>query len=168
MKIFRQFFSVACVLLLAAFVSPRASAFQILSPEVTVSITTVTSETKVGLQRIDLQNTSGLGVRGDSVAIEVEVTNSATAIGAGRTLTVYYAFATGPDRGDSAPYTATQISTATSNQVCSLVTTGNNVSVFSLPVVYQGGRYLYVYFDHTALDAASSLSIKLRFNGMTR
>jgi len=131
-----RLFSALCFALLVAFLSPlQAAEWITLSAERTITITDVTSQTKVSLQRIDLQSTNPPFGRGDLVSIEIEVTTNATAPGSSRTLTAYYGLATGPSSGTA--YTAAQIATATSNQVLALPTTSATVAVYTLPIGYQ-------------------------------
>lgn len=134
-----------------------------LSDPIVLSITNVTSQSGVSLQEIDLQ---GIGATGyysrDKVAVEVEVLTNATAPGSSRTLTVYYALA------GKAGLTAAELATAASNQVCDLPNASATKRVYTLPVVYISGRYLYLYFDHTARDAGSTLTVTLRIIGVGR
>jgi hypothetical protein len=130
-----------------------------------LAVTTVTSETGLGLQVIDLaDNNVGVGANrlATLTSLEFEVRTGGTAPGTSRTVTAYYAFAS------IGTYTAAEMSTAAASQSLALVNSANTTRVYTLPVVYLGARYLYVWFDHSALDASASFTLIGRVNGLAQ
>jgi hypothetical protein len=161
MKPHRLFGFVLCLLSSVLCVPARADAT--LADPIVDSITTVTSQTGVNLHEVNLQGTGATGYYNrDKVAVEVKVVTNGTAPGASRTLTVYYAFA-----GDSG-LTAAQLATAASNQVLDLANASSTTRIYTLPVVYLSGKYLYLWNDHTARDASSALTVTYRIIGVGR
>jgi hypothetical protein len=144
-------------------ITPLAFAVEKLAEPITFSITDATSQTGVHLQTIDLQGAlSGTYNARDRVAVEVEVVTNGTAPGASRTLTVYYGLSA------RSSLTAAEMATAASNQVNDLPNAANTTRIYTLPVVYISGRYLYLWFDHTARDASSELTVTIKTLGVGR
>ena len=132
-----------------------------LADPISISITSVSSVTGTALQVVDLSGTGSVQYASrDKVSVEVEVVNNSTAPGASRTVTVYYGFAS------VGTYTAAQMGNNASNQVLSLANSASVTRVYTLPVVYSSGRYLYLWLDHTARDAGSTLAITVRVLGV--
>ena len=145
-----------------AFLAPARAEVSLVAP-ITISITSVDATTGTALQIVDLQ---GIGATGytskDKLAVEVSILTNDTAPGANRTVTVYYAFATAD------ALTAAQMATAASNQVLAVANSTEVTRVYTLPVVYISGRYLYLWLDHTARDASSTLTLTVRVLGVGR
>ncbi len=108
--------------------------------------------TKVLQQVIDMATIYN---RGELTGIEVEVLTGVVAPGATKNLTVSYAFGTKANRSPA------QMATAAANQVCVLPNAASSIAVYSLPINYQGARYLYVWFDQDATNAGSLVTLSL-------
>lgn len=143
--------------------APSARAEVSLVSPITISITSVDATTGTALQIVDLQDIAATGYTSkDKLAVEVSILTNATAPGANRTVTVYYAFAT------TGALTAAQMATASSNQVLAVANATTTTRVYTLPVVYISGRYLYLWLDHTARDASSTLTLTVKVLGVGR
>lgn len=142
---------------------PCARAIEPVADPISIAISSVSSLTGVSLQIVDLKSTAAAAYYDrDKLAIEVAIETNATAPGASRTVTVYYGFAI------YGGYTAAEMATAASNQVLAVANTASVKRVYTLPVVYISGRYLYLWLDHSARDASSALTLTIRVLGVGR
>lgn len=157
MKMFRFLIVAVATALLCT-----ARAAEPVSGDLVVSITSVSSLTNQALQVVDLLGIGGSKTRGDAISVELEVLTGATAPGASRNITVYFGFS------NLSTYSATEMATSVENLEIDLVNSASTKQVFSLPVVFVGGRYLYVWFDHSARDAGSTLTLTSRIAGLSR
>lgn len=148
--------------LLCVFAAPARAAVALADP-ITISITSVDATTGTALQIVDLLAEAARPYDArDKLAVEVSILTNATAPGANRTVTVYYAFA------HAGALTAAQMATAASNQVLAVANSTEVTRVYTLPVVYISGRYLYLWLDHTARDASSTLTLTVKVLGVGR
>jgi len=148
--------------LILACVLPASASIVIKDP-ITVSITSVSSVTGAYLEIVDLGDQSALNASArDKIAVEISILNNATAPGAARTVTAYYGLAS------VGTYTAAQMATAASSQVLAVENTVSVTRVYTLPVIYMSGRYLYLWFDHTARDSGSVLTLTIRVIGLSK
>lgn len=116
-------------------------------------VTTVTAETGIFLQQIDMESVYNLG---DLAAPELEILTGSVAPGAGLNLNLNYAFSSVPNR------TVAQLTPAAGTLACAIPSTGNTSKTYTAPVVYQGARYLYLWYDHDALPAGATLELTQR------
>lgn len=120
----------------------------------TLLISTITSETGILLQVVDTGKVYNLG---EIASLELEVTTNGTAPGAAKTVTMWYAFAS------KKTYTPAQLASAAST-VCALPNASATVALFNTANIPIGAQYLYVWFDHTAVDAGATLALVLKVN----
>lgn len=147
---------------LALFALP-ARAQSALADPITINITSVDATTGASLQIVDVGYYAANNLtQAEKLAVEVTILTNATAPGADRTVTVYYAFA------NAGAYTAAQMATAASNQILAVANATTTTRVYTLPVVYISGRYLYLWLDHTARDASSTLTLTVKVLGVGR
>ncbi len=95
--------------------------------------------------------------RGELVGLLIETVTKVAAPGTAQVISVFYAFANRTDR------TPAQLATAAAQYDLALDTGGVDTRcVYNLPIVYQGGRYLHVWFTSTAFtDPTSQQEIDL-------
>lgn len=154
---------ISAIILAVALFAPHARAQTSLVTPISISVTSVDATTGASLQVVDVGGyIAGITKQPDKLAVEVSVLTNATAPGANRTVTVYYAFA------DVATLTAAQAATASSNQVLAIANSITTTRVYTLPVIYISGRYLYLWLDHTARDAGSTLALTVKVIGVGR
>lgn len=154
---------VSIALIALALFPSAARAQSALADPITISITSVDATTGASLQIVDVGYYAANNLtQAEKLAVEVSILTNATAPGANRTVTVYYAFA------HTGAFTAAQMATAASNQVLAVANTASVTRVYTLPVVYISGRYLYLWLDHTARDASSTLTLTVKVLGVGR
>lgn len=90
---------------------------------------------------VDLQTVLN---RGELVGIFLETLNKVAAPGAAKDLTVYYAFSQYANRVPA------ELATAAASQACTLDNSATARRDYSLPINYQGGRYLHIWFSAPA------------------
>lgn len=109
-----------------------------LAPAVNQQILISSADALAKLQVIDTQIVYN---RGEMVGIQLGITNKILTPGSGKNLRVYYAFSTRQFN------TVAQMATAASFFDCALTDAADgNLQVYSLPLNYQGARYLYIWF----------------------
>lgn len=96
--------------------------------------------------------------RGELAGIELEVIANGVAPGSTKTLTVYYAFSSYDNRN------VDELATASDSRAITLANTASVRRSYALPIVYQGAKYLHVWFDSSALAAGAALTLELRVN----
>lgn len=99
--------------------------------------------------------------RGELAGIELEVKTGVVPPGVAQTITVWYAFSSYDNR------TPTQLATAAASFSATLPNTANTISSYSLPITYQGARFLHVWFDSSAMATGSVPVMELRINAKT-
>lgn len=157
-----KFLALSFLASIALLALPARASIVIKDP-VTVAITSVSSVTGAYLEIVDLGDQAALSASArDKIAVEISILNNATAPGAARTVTAYYALAS------VGTYTAAQMATAASSQVMAVENTASVTRVYTLPVIYMSGRYLYLWFDHTARDSGSVLTLTIRVIGLSK
>lgn len=105
------------------------------------------NQTQVKQQTIDLNTVYN---RGELVGILLEVLTKVAAPGSPKNLTVYYAFSNYENRVPA------ELDTAAANQACVLANSSGVRRTYSLPVSYQGGRYLHIWFTTDSFTNASA------------
>lgn len=121
-----------------------------------LTISTLTAETSIGLQKIALPAEYQSRVN-DFVALEVEVaTDPSVAPGSGKTLTAYAAFS-----AEDSTYTAAELKTAADSLACALQNTANVRRLYSLPLYNVSGKFLYFWFDHDAISAGLTVTVRV-------
>ncbi len=116
------------------------------------------SETGILLQVIDLATFQNIG---DVASVELEILNNGTPPTNGQTVTMWSAFSSYSTK------TAAQLLTAAASLVCQPGSGASTTSTFMAPLYYMGARFLYVWFDHTALAAGATLELTLNVNTKT-
>lgn len=118
-----------------------------------VQILIGSNQSQVQQQTIDLNSVYN---RGELVGLLLEVLTKVAAPGASKNLTVYYAFSNFQNR------VPTELATAAANQACELANSANVRRTYSLPIVYQGGRYLHIWFTTDAFtDPTAQVELDL-------
>ena len=112
-----------------------------------VQIILGSGQTQVKQQTIDLQTVYN---RGELVGILIETLNKIAAPGASKDLTVYYAFSNNENRVPD------ELATAAASQACTLANVAGARRTYSLPISYQGGRYLHIWFTTVAFTDVSA------------
>lgn len=111
-------------------------------------------ESAAHLQRIDLNSVYN---RGELVGLLLETVTKVANPGAGHTLSVFYAFSDSPNRIPEQFPTPGQLDCAVANAGV------GTVRSYGQPIVYQGGRYLYIWFTASTFgDTSAKLELDLR------
>lgn len=124
------------------------------TPKPGVQILIGSDESQVEQQVIDLNSVFN---RGELVGILIETVTKVAAPGTDMGVTVFYAFSNYSDR------TPAQLATAAAEFEMLLDTGGVGTRrTYSLPIVYQGGRYMHIWFTSDAFtDPTSQQEIDL-------
>ena len=95
--------------------------------------------------------------RGELVGILLEITTKVASPGSSQTLDVYYAFSNKENR------TPAELYYAQANQQLELAdVAAGTIRAYSLPINYQGGDYLHIWFTSSAFgDASAQLELDL-------
>jgi len=112
---------------------------------------TAAAQTGGGLREIDLFARAPFP---ENVAIGVTVTTNGTAPGSGDTVTAHYALA------DEPGLTVADLGDADATQDLTLPDAANTKRQYTLPVIVVGQRYLYLWFDNTALAGGAALNVQ--------
>lgn len=113
-----------------------------------VQILIGSNQSLVKQQTIDLNTVYN---RGELVGILLETVNKVAAPGVSKDLTVYYAFSNYENR------TPAELATAAASQACTLPNSAAETRrTYGLPISYQGGRYLHIWFSTAAFTDASA------------
>lgn len=116
---------------------------------------TATVATGAGLRMIDLFGRAPLP---EQAAIELRLVTNGTAPGATKNITAHYALSNTPN------LTVAQLGDADSEQTWELPNNANVERIYTLPIVYVGQRYLYIWFDHDALTGGAALTVSPKIN----
>jgi hypothetical protein len=125
------------------------------TPKPGVQILVGSAETQVDQQVIDLNTVFN---RGELVGLLIELVTKVAAPGTDKNLTVFYAFSDYADR------TPAQLATAAGDGYPMPLDTGgvNTRRSYSAPIIYQGGRYLHIWFTADTFDGGSQQEVDLR------
>lgn len=124
------------------------------TPKPGVQILIGSGQTQVKQQTIDLNTVFN---RGELVGLLIESVTKVAAPGTAKTVSVFYAFSNYENRVPA------ELATAAASYDMTLDTGGENTRrTYSLPIVYQGGRYLHIWFTSVAFtDPTSQQEIDL-------
>jgi hypothetical protein len=124
------------------------------TPKPGVQILIGSNQVQVKQQTIDLNTVFN---RGELVGILIETINKVASPGAAKNITTFYAFSNYENRVPA------ELATAAGSQVMELPNSAAGTRrTYSLPIVYQGGRYLHIWFtSDTFTDASAQAEIDL-------
>lgn len=97
--------------------------------------------------------------RGDYMTLELDITTSGVAPGAGKEVTAYVAFASDKEITDE-----DVLRTCATALVCAIPNTSNTRRIFVMPLQYIGAEACYVWLDSPALAVGASLSVGINVN----
>jgi hypothetical protein len=122
------------------------------SPNISVLADSGTNKLHQVVDLVDVQNA------GDIVVVEVALKTNGVAPGADKTVTVNAAFCS------LSSATPTELSTNVAEQVCALEDAADTRRFYMLPLLWQGARFLHIWFDADARDAGSAIEITTYIN----
>ncbi len=124
------------------------------TPSPGVQILIGSGQTQVKQQTINLKNVRN---RGDLAGLLIESLTKVSAPGSSKTISVFYAFSNNANRVPA------ELATAAAQFDMALDTGGaGTIRVYSLPISYQGGDYLHIWFTSVAFtDPTSQQEIDL-------
>lgn len=117
-------------------------------------ISNLPSETGILHQAIDLNQVQMVG---DVCGVEVHLTANAVAPGTPN-VTLSYAFSSRDN------ITPTELLPAAAQLTCAVPNLASAMRAFSAAVVYQGSRYLHIWFDHDAIPQGATITVRALVN----
>lgn len=105
--------------------------------------------------QIDLAVAQNLG---NYASLEFQLLTNGVAPAANQSVTAWAAFCS------SSSKTPVELSTAAASQVFPLAQVPNTRRIYMMPLFYMGARWLYIWFDHTALPAGATVEILISVN----
>lgn len=99
--------------------------------------------------------------RGELAGIELEVIANNVAPGSSKQLTVKYVFSSYDNRN------VDELAPLAASQALDIANVAGARRSYVLPILYQGARFLHVWFDCSALAVGSQLTLELRINAKT-
>ncbi len=124
------------------------------TPSPGVQILIGSNQVQVKQQAIDLNTVFN---RGELVGILIETVNKVAAPGVSKNVNVFYAFSNYENRVPA------ELATAAAEYAMALANSGAGTRrTYSLPIIYQGGRYLHIWFtSDTFTDGSAQVEIDL-------